>query len=396
MTDFDELEQTLRRYRPVGPPASMRPPAVLRSPGRPSRAPLTTGRAVTAAVAAAATVALATAVWRFGMSAGETGSTASEVSADAPVETSAAPRGFEPAWTERPRVDFGVPANGAAVVMLEFVDWLCPGRPCDSFAGQGVADRYAVSAPGTVRHIVADFPINTDCNPAVSRTVPGHEASCVAAAAVRLARLHDRERDLIQWLMQRRGGFRSLDPPDVVAAIKTETARLLGAAPSETDYADQVALVRREAGLAAALGVTSVPALYINGRAASDGRGPWNADDVARAVDLELAAAGSRAGGQSPQAPVRVGGDIAAVPRTRTVIPAYPEDPSRGIVAILELTVEPTGRVNSVNVLRASQGAAITDAALAAVRQWEYEPLELAGEPVWFVQTVVIHFPWPM
>ena len=79
--------------------------------------------------------------------------------------------------------------------------------------------------------------------------------------------------------------------------------------------------------------------------------------------------------------------------RTRYVLPAYPRDPRRGIVAIIELTVDPAGRVNSANVLRGPQGDAITTAAVEAVEQWEYEPLELGGEPVWFVQTVVVSFP---
>ena len=61
-------------------------------------------------------------------------------------------------------------------------------------------------------------------------------------------------------------------------------------------------------------------------------------------------------------------------------------------MAILELTVQPSGIVDSVEVLRASQAADITAAAVDAALQWSTnEPLELGGEPVWFIQTVVIY-----
>jgi outer membrane biosynthesis protein TonB len=59
-------------------------------------------------------------------------------------------------------------------------------------------------------------------------------------------------------------------------------------------------------------------------------------------------------------------------------------------VAVLEVTGNPEGRIAEVRVLRDLQGMDLTSAAVEAVSQWEYEPLELGGEPVWFLMTVIV------
>jgi TonB family protein len=59
----------------------------------------------------------------------------------------------------------------------------------------------------------------------------------------------------------------------------------------------------------------------------------------------------------------------------------------------LVLDVNPSGNVESVSVRRPVEGA--TEAAAAAARQWEYEPLVQDGKPVWFRITVGLPSPWP-
>lgn len=92
-------------------------------------------------------------------------------------------------------------------------------------------------------------------------------------------------------------------------------------------------------------------------------------------------------------APVSVGGAIMAPARTRTVSPVYPADASaarvQGIV-ILEAVIGPDGRVQAAKVLRSIP--LLDQAALDAVRQWEFTPTLLNGVPVPFIMTVTVQF----
>ena len=95
-----------------------------------------------------------------------------------------------------------------------------------------------------------------------------------------------------------------------------------------------------------------------------------------------------------PRAPVRVGGQIQAPALTRRVEPVYPDlavsARIRGVV-ILEAIVDKDGRVVEVKVLRTASKL-LDDAAITAVRQWQYRPLVLNGLPEPFVLTVVLTF----
>ena len=64
------------------------------------------------------------------------------------------------------------------------------------------------------------------------------------------------------------------------------------------------------------------------------------------------------------------------------VTPSYPSGADVGTV-ILDVTIDPQGRVDTVEVLQAVTGA--TDAVVAAVSQWEYRPVLLNGQPIWLM-----------
>ena len=94
-----------------------------------------------------------------------------------------------------------------------------------------------------------------------------------------------------------------------------------------------------------------------------------------------------------PPKAVRVGGQLKAPQLVKKVDPVYPllakEARLSGLI-ILEATVDTTGRVREVTVLR---GAPIfDDPAMDAVRQWVYRPLLLNGIPTPFVLTVTLKF----
>jgi protein TonB len=93
-----------------------------------------------------------------------------------------------------------------------------------------------------------------------------------------------------------------------------------------------------------------------------------------------------------PQA-VRVGGQIKEPKKLKSVPPSYPDIAKQARVqgvVILECTISPQGKVANVNVLR---GIPLLDqAAIEAVRQWEYSPTLLNGVPVPVIMTVTVNF----
>lgn len=95
-----------------------------------------------------------------------------------------------------------------------------------------------------------------------------------------------------------------------------------------------------------------------------------------------------------PRGQVRVGGQIQAPALARRVEPVYPDlavaARIRGVV-ILEATVDTDGRVVEVKLLR-TVNKLLDEAAITAVRQWQYKPLILNGMPEPFVLTVVLTF----
>jgi len=92
--------------------------------------------------------------------------------------------------------------------------------------------------------------------------------------------------------------------------------------------------------------------------------------------------------------PIHVGGDIKAPAKTRDVRPVYPAAAQasriQGIV-IIEATIGADGRVRETRVLR-PVSPLLDDAAVEAVRQWEYEPTLLNGSPVPVIMTVTVNF----
>lgn len=91
--------------------------------------------------------------------------------------------------------------------------------------------------------------------------------------------------------------------------------------------------------------------------------------------------------------PKEAGRDVPAPKRIKTIAPVYPPDAQaqglRGIV-ILELILDIQGKVASAEVVRSV--APFDQAALAAVRKWEYEVTRVDGKPVKVRMTVPISF----
>lgn len=90
----------------------------------------------------------------------------------------------------------------------------------------------------------------------------------------------------------------------------------------------------------------------------------------------------------------RVGGNIRAPKKLRNVAPVYPgsakQERVQGVV-ILEATLDPSGCVDSVELLQGVDNR-LDAAALLAVCGWRYTPTLLNGHPVPVIMTVTVNF----
>lgn len=92
-------------------------------------------------------------------------------------------------------------------------------------------------------------------------------------------------------------------------------------------------------------------------------------------------------------APIRVGGNIKPPTKIRDVRPVYPQEAQdariQGVV-IVEATIDGAGRIREARVLRSIP--MLDEAALEAVRQWEFTPTLLNGVPVPVIMTMTVNF----
>jgi len=121
------------------------------------------------------------------------------------------------------------------------------------------------------------------------------------------------------------------------------------------------------------------------------------AEAVAAKEQAEALAAKEKAEAEAREkakaAAVRVGGKIKPPTKIKDVAPVYPAAAKTARVAgvvIIEATIGANGKVIDTKVLRSVP--MLDQAALDAVRQWEFTPTLLNGSPVPVVMTVTVNF----
>lgn len=134
----------------------------------------------------------------------------------------------------------------------------------------------------------------------------------------------------------------------------------------------------------------AVAAKAAGDKAAADAvAGKTKADAVAAKRQADAAAARARA----KVVPVRPGGRIMEPRKIKDVKPVYPALAQSARVSgtvVIEATIGTDGKVTDAKVVRSIP--LLDQAALDAVRQWEYLPTMLNGVPVPVVVTVTINF----
>jgi TonB family protein len=133
----------------------------------------------------------------------------------------------------------------------------------------------------------------------------------------------------------------------------------------------------------------AVAAKAAGDKAAADAVAGKAAADVVAAKAKADAAAREKA----RRPPLRVGGSVHQPRKIKDVKPVYPaiaQSAHVGGVVVIEATIGPDGKVIDAKVLRSVP--LLDQAALDAVRQWEYTPTLLNGVPVPVLVTVTVNF----
>jgi TonB family protein len=121
--------------------------------------------------------------------------------------------------------------------------------------------------------------------------------------------------------------------------------------------------------------------------------GKARADAAAAAAAAAKVKADTAVRGKLATRAVRVGGAIRNPTKTKNVLPVYPavaKSARVGGTVLVEATIGPDGKVADARVLRSV--ALLDQAALDAVRQWEYAPTRVRGVAVPVIITVAINF----
>lgn len=93
------------------------------------------------------------------------------------------------------------------------------------------------------------------------------------------------------------------------------------------------------------------------------------------------------------QKPVRLTAKTKPPKKVKDVKPVYPAEAKKAGLkgtVVLEITVDKDGKVEDTKVLRSAEG--FDQAAIDAVKQWEFEPTVLEGKAVPVIMTVTVNF----
>jgi uncharacterized membrane protein len=178
-----------------------------------------------------------------------------ETTAPPPIEALSADEiaEFERWMSQQQRVELGVPAEGAKVVVAKFNDYQCPACRQTYIAYKGLKQKWEAQSNGQVRWVTLDYPLESECNAGGI-----HGAACEAAVAVRLARAKNRGEAMEEWLFDRQ--------PQLTRELVEEGARDVAQVTDfDQQYAKTLELVRADAQLGQKLQITGTPTFFING-----------------------------------------------------------------------------------------------------------------------------------
>lgn len=184
---------------------------------------------------------------------GGPGGAAASAPAPSPEQTSE----FERVMATAPRVAMAIPNDGAKVLIVDFSDFQCPYCKQAFYAYKPILQKYQAQEPGSVKFVLKDYPLDSECNVNVTGGGP-HPSACEAAVAVRLAQRSNKVEAMEEWLFA--------NQPTLTPPVVRQAARDVGLITDfDAKYAFTLELVKGDIALGHQLGVRSTPTLFING-----------------------------------------------------------------------------------------------------------------------------------
>lgn len=190
-----------------------------------------------------------------GSTAAATSSAADQQRAQQPAAAAGGATELERFLDNAPRAVVPVDVT-APVVIVKFNDYQCP--PCKQTYElyKPLKAKWEREAPGKVKWITKDFPLEPECNAGVQNAV--HQFACEAAVAVRLSRANGKSDAMEDWIFANQS---SMSLEGLKAAVKN----IGGVADFDAKYASTLPQVKGDTSLGGVLGVNSTPTFYING-----------------------------------------------------------------------------------------------------------------------------------
>ena len=177
--------------------------------------------------------------------------------AQIPAPTASQIQQLEQYLAQQPRVPVIAASDGAAVVILKFNDYQCPACGQTYRDYKPVLAKWNKEAPGKVKFISKDYPLEPECNQFVGQNL--HPGACEGAVAVRLAREHGRAEAMEEWLYS--------NQPAMVQPQAVKNAALTVGQVKDFDarYAATLELVKADIAQGAQLKISGTPTFFMNG-----------------------------------------------------------------------------------------------------------------------------------
>jgi protein-disulfide isomerase len=175
-------------------------------------------------------------------------------------------------------------SNAGPVTVTLFVDWICPSCAKNWSIYMEVLKRYTALPGPNVRFVVKDWPWDSKCNS--HGAIPGHEAACVAAVAVRLARNAGQADQMIDWLFANQTALRQ---PGADELIRQRARDTLGITDFGALYAEELPNILRDVDEGESRRVRGTPFWFVNDVALTtpEGGSP-TPEELERAIQAEL------------------------------------------------------------------------------------------------------------
>ncbi len=181
-----------------------------------------------------------------------------EAAEQAPIPTASAAQlqQVEDWLAKQPRIPVVAPSDGAAIVILKFNDYQCPGCGQTYRDYKPVLAKWAKQAPGKVKFIAKDYPLERQCNSFVGQDL--HLGACEAAVAVRLAREKGKAEAMEDWLYANQP---AMNPE----TVKKAAATVGGVTDFDARFAATLELVKADVAQGAQLKIGGTPTFFMNG-----------------------------------------------------------------------------------------------------------------------------------